>query len=163
MAKAKMIDYAITDALDSGRSQLEELRDEVREVFDNMPESLQGGDRGQRLEECASTLDEVDNVMFCDELSDSARSDGNDALGGRRFQFNTSTKKRMSRRDRCDEATNLLRAALDEIQQALDEDDKLPLSEQRYADARDEIESNVDEIEALCDAAEGADFPGMYG
>lgn len=161
--KLKTFDVCIADALDNGKSQLEELRDEVRDVYDNMPESLQGGDRGQRLEECASTLDEVDNVTLCDELSNSSRDDGTDALGGVRFTHVDGSKRRMSRAARRDEAVALLRDALDAIQQALDEDDDRPKGEQRYVEQRDEIESTVDEVTSLCDAAESADFPGMYG
>ena len=45
--------------LDDAYSALEELGNEVREVYDNMPESLQGGMRGCYLDEAATTCEEV--------------------------------------------------------------------------------------------------------
>lgn len=41
------------------KSDAESLRDEERDYFDNMPESLQQGDRGQAAEAAADALDEA--------------------------------------------------------------------------------------------------------
>lgn len=58
----------ITDIKDA----LETIRDEEQEAFDNMPEGLQQGDRGQAMEEAISTLDsaiddlenfDIDNIV----------------------------------------------------------------------------------------------------
>lgn len=58
----------ITDIKDA----LETIRDEEQESFDNMPEGLQQGDRGQATEEAISTLDsaiddlenfDIDNIV----------------------------------------------------------------------------------------------------
>jgi len=58
----------ITDIKDA----LETIRDEEQESFDNMPEGLQQGDRGQAMEEAISTLDsaiddlenfDIDNIV----------------------------------------------------------------------------------------------------
>lgn len=43
--------------VDDIRSQLEELKDEEQEYFDNMPESLQGGDKGSVAEAAVDALD----------------------------------------------------------------------------------------------------------
>lgn len=44
--------------------QLNELAEAEREKFDGMPESLQQGERGQAIDECANALREAaDNVM----------------------------------------------------------------------------------------------------
>ena len=46
---------------------LETLRDEEQEYYDNMPEGLQGGDKGQAAEAAVSALeavvDEIDNII----------------------------------------------------------------------------------------------------
>jgi septal ring factor EnvC (AmiA/AmiB activator) len=41
----------------------ESLRDEEQEAFDNMPESLQQGDKGQAMEEAISNLDDAVNAL----------------------------------------------------------------------------------------------------
>lgn len=39
------------------KSQLETIRDEEQEAYDNLPESLQGGDRGEAIQEAITALD----------------------------------------------------------------------------------------------------------
>jgi hypothetical protein len=54
-------------------SELEALKDEEQEYFDNMPESLQGGDKGQLAEQSISSMDdainELDGMQFDDAIS----------------------------------------------------------------------------------------------
>lgn len=48
-------------------SVVRELEEEVRGWYDNLPENLQGGDKGSRLEECADALGEIaDALEGCD-------------------------------------------------------------------------------------------------
>lgn len=50
----------ITEAMEHlslAREILEVVRDEEQEAFDNLPESLQEGERGQKMEEAADALD----------------------------------------------------------------------------------------------------------
>jgi len=164
--KLKYIELCVADALDNGKSALEELRDEVREVYDNMPESLQGGDRGQRLEECASILDAVDSCDFCDEVTSCEREDdeaARPAIGALKFEMIDGRKRRMSRAARRDEAVAMIRGAVEAIENALAEDDEREIPDQLYADWRDDIDASVDAANQLCDEVESADFPGMYG
>lgn len=44
---------------DEIKDALETLRDEEQESFDNMPEGLQQGDRGQAMEEAIGALDDA--------------------------------------------------------------------------------------------------------
>lgn len=60
--RRKAID-AITDKLLELKEELESLRDEEQECYDNLPESLQYSERGEAMEENVSDLDEA-----CDEL-----------------------------------------------------------------------------------------------
>jgi hypothetical protein len=46
-------------ALDDLHSDLETLKDEEQESFDNLPEGLQGGERGQAIEAAVGALDEA--------------------------------------------------------------------------------------------------------
>lgn len=48
------------------KAQFEELRDELQNWLDNMPEGLQGGSKAEQLEEAISALDDV--INSCDEV-----------------------------------------------------------------------------------------------
>lgn len=58
---------ALADEITSLLERVEQLRDEAQEKFDNMPESLQNSDNGQKAEEHLSSIDTA-----C-ELLESAR------------------------------------------------------------------------------------------
>lgn len=58
---------AIKETLEGAKSELETLAQEERDAFDNMPEGMQQGDKGQKMEAAAEALDEavsnVDDVL----------------------------------------------------------------------------------------------------
>lgn len=70
--RRKTIDYLHTrlsecsSALEAIRDEIDTLRDEEQEYYDAMPESLQGGDKGQAAEaavdELQSAYDRMDEV-----------------------------------------------------------------------------------------------------
>lgn len=64
---------AVADMLLAAQTLLEEIAAEEREYFDNMPEALQGSERGQRADEVATMLEDaasaVDDVDLSDALS----------------------------------------------------------------------------------------------
>ena len=49
----------IYDKLTDIQSDLECIRDEEQEAFDNLPESIQCSERGERMEEYISSLEEA--------------------------------------------------------------------------------------------------------
>ena len=58
------------------QEQLEEIMDEEQDALDNMPESLQEGERGQQMQEYIDTMDGVNDELDCmniDELTDQLR------------------------------------------------------------------------------------------
>jgi hypothetical protein len=57
-AQRKTLDD-IRGELHTQLERIESERDAEQDKFDNMPESLQGGDKGQAMEEGISTLDEA--------------------------------------------------------------------------------------------------------
>lgn len=61
-----------TEALREILAILEQCRDEEQEYFDNMPENLQGSDRGQAAEQSASCLDDACSSL--DEVIQSCES-----------------------------------------------------------------------------------------
>ena len=54
--RQQLLDVAssLADAMD----QLSEIRDEEQEAYDNMPEGLQNGIRGQSMQDAVDTMDE---------------------------------------------------------------------------------------------------------
>lgn len=49
----------ISDKANELRFELENIKDDEQEYFDNIPESLQGGDKGTLAEEAISNLEEA--------------------------------------------------------------------------------------------------------
>jgi len=62
--RAKTFDCGALAAIESGVQEIRDLAEEMREWFDNMPENLQGSDRGTRVEEAADTLEQFDESLF---------------------------------------------------------------------------------------------------
>lgn len=62
--RRKQIDEALAK-LAEAREAIESARDEEQEYFDNMPESFQQGDRGQKAEEAVDLLQTA-----CDQLEE---------------------------------------------------------------------------------------------
>lgn len=54
------------------QERLEEVMEEEQEAFDNLPDSLQGSERGQQMEEYINTMDGVNDDLDCIELDDLA-------------------------------------------------------------------------------------------
>jgi len=54
---------AAKDELDNVASTVEELRDELQEWFDNLPESLQAGEKGTDLEEAIGALETIKDEL----------------------------------------------------------------------------------------------------
>jgi hypothetical protein len=50
---------AISERLDELKSDLESVRDDEQNAFDQMPESFQSGERGQKAENAVSFLDDA--------------------------------------------------------------------------------------------------------
>lgn len=54
---------AVAELIDQARATLEEIAQEEREYYDNMPESLQDGDKGTRAAEVADALEEAVSTL----------------------------------------------------------------------------------------------------
>lgn len=162
--KTKSVEWSVADALDNGKSELTALCEELQEWYDNLPENFQNGTKGDQLQTAIDALSNADQTDVCDSMANSADEDDEATkgyVGGLRFTFSASTKKRQSRADRCSEATSLMRAAIECVEEAIGEafDDE---KDDPYTETRDEIESNIDELTNIIDEAEGVEFPGMY-
>ncbi len=60
----------VVDLLDRARDLLETIRDEEQEAFDNLPESIQCSERGEAMENCISTMEEMLDYLDTGELQE---------------------------------------------------------------------------------------------
>lgn len=60
----------VTALINGAKEVVDEVRDEEQETLENMPENMQGGERGQAMEEAVSTLEEASSEL--EELTDNA-------------------------------------------------------------------------------------------
>lgn len=62
----------LTAQIEEIKEAIEALRDEEQEAFDNMPESLQDGERGERMQSAVEALEyAADDLQEClDHLSE---------------------------------------------------------------------------------------------
>ncbi len=51
----------VIDALHRAMDTLESIRDEEQDAYDNLPESLQGAERGEAMSEAVDTMDSATN------------------------------------------------------------------------------------------------------
>jgi len=137
-------EMSMSEAVSEAMSELQTLAEEMREAFDNTPESLQGGGVGEARGEAADNLEnlsepDVPTSLEAIKVAWSVR------------ELSPSKLRKQSRSDRRNDA--LETAKLEEIK-----DDEAS-SEELAGDA----ETLRDEIENLMSDAENVEFPGMYG
>ncbi len=72
-ARRKEIDK-LTAQIEEIKEAIEALRDEEQEAFDNMPESLQDGERGEKMQSAIDALEyAADDLQEClDHLSEAS-------------------------------------------------------------------------------------------
>ena len=133
----------VTDAqglVDNAFDDIDNLKDELQEWFDNLPESFQSGDKGDQIQEAVDTLDSIERPDFPEAVPDGV------------LVIHYPNLDAESRRDRAAEASDTIRDVASELR-ALED-----LSEE----AMDEINQYCDELEAASDEIENVEFPGMY-
>lgn len=133
----------IGDVLENAKSEVETLRDELQDWYDNLPESFQSGDKGDRLQEAIYSLEGAN----ADSL------DLPDALQDERVFFPTSPDA-TSRSDRASDAAAAFHAVAEFCQEWIE---KNPEHE-----AKEDVQSFADEVESAAGEVEAAEFPGMY-
>lgn len=53
----------IQGLIDDAMAQLEQIREEEQEAFDNMPESFQDGERGETMQEHISNMEDAESSL----------------------------------------------------------------------------------------------------
>lgn len=64
----------VMEFLSQARDLLEEVKDEEQEYYDNMPESLQSGEKGDKASTAISEMEEVlNNLEYADSSLETAK------------------------------------------------------------------------------------------
>lgn len=149
-SKLKQKEFSVTveQLVDDAYNIAEELGNEMREVYDNMPENLQEGDLGQRRSEAADNCENIAGnkpevpaagcaitVMYLPSLDTSSRA------------------------KRASEGASMMQCAAEAIREHLED---LPEDGDEGEDDAD-LESLADQLENDASEFEGIEFPGMYG
>src|SRR3954471_4751791 len=133
VAHSTTVSGAVSDAF----SALQSLGEELREWYDNLPEGLQGGSKGDALSEAADILEGLSEPDVPESVADVA------------VNYSTLPSRRQSRRERRDEAVQLLAHAVDAVQESIDnaQSELQNADESEANDAVDALQEIVDEGE----------------
>jgi len=73
IAKVQERILAALEILNSCQQDVEDVQNEEQEAFDNMPENLQGSEKGQAMEEAISLMEDLASTLndACDTINDS--------------------------------------------------------------------------------------------
>ena len=149
-------EMSMADAVSDAMSELQALGEEMREAYDNTPESLQQSGVGEARGEAADNLEnlnepDVPEALQAVVVSWSVR------------ELSPSAARKQSRSDRRDAALETLSAVTAKLEDIKDYEAKEGEAPEYTESQREEAESFLDEVQTLIDDAEAVEFPGMYG
>lgn len=157
---------SLTAAIGDAYSELQSLRDEMREWADNLENGNLGHtDRGQRVAEAADALDNVADDEPEMELGEF------DPQITYAEQINRRKGKPASRSVRCSNASSMLGAVIEALETEMEKleegEDDVDLKEEAEGDDKDDpkekLEELRDHLQNTVDEIDGIEFPGMYG
>lgn len=145
-------EMTIEDAVSEACGEITSLAEEMRESFDNTPESLQQSPVGEARGEAADNLENISEPDVPTELQ------------GDKFRVKWSVRTltsrqqiKLSRSRRRDEATSTLTVVVERLHEIVDD-------EAAFDEAvREAASSFADDVQQVIDEVESVEFPGMYG
>ena len=160
---------SVMSAVDDACSIAEELRDELQEWYDNLPENFQNGSKGEALQEAIYNLEE-----FIDGKDEPVEA----AVGEIKVSFEyPALARRASRADRLEPAIDMLDKARDAVEEYRDVLEEERDAFEKACEAKnpgkaypdfekqaelDCAEEYADQFDAWMEALENVVFPGMY-
>ncbi len=149
--KVRERELTIEDAVSEACGEIASLAEEMREAYDNTPESLQQSPVGEARGEAADALENISELDVPEELQ------GDEFKVRWRVHLLTPKQQmKQSRSARCAEAVTTLEQVVERL--SLLQDDLA------YTWAvREAATAFIDDVQGVIDDAEGVEFPGMYG
>lgn len=135
--RSKRFTTTVETLVEDAYQGVEELTQEMRDWYDNLPESFQNADKGERINDAADTLENIVNNK--PELSDAAMK--TEVVFLPHFDTNSRPKRAAEYADMMSTAAMALREREDE--------------ESEDGDTADTLENDSSELESV-------EFPGMY-
>lgn len=146
----------ITDALSTGFSEIQSLRDELTEWKDNLEEKLSHTDKYQRVSDCADSLDEIADCE--DECVPPIHTEETVDWVEQKKASKKSPYPRWLRLQNAVNALEAVKAQLEILVETDDDEDEDPEDENRM-----EIQACIDKLDEIIDGANSVEFPGMFG
>lgn len=148
-----MVEYtdwkkSMPEAVELAYSEFQSLGEEMREMFDDLSEKSQEGERGQMLEAAADEMEGLDEPTVPKLLEEIE------------VTWKERQIKRPSKSDRRDAAITILEGVIDALDKKLQEIEALDDSVDGKLEQSSEGEAFREDINNLIDAAAGVDFPG---
>ena len=136
----------IGDAVSDAIGEIQALAEEMREAYDNTPESLQSSGVGEARGEAADNLEQIEEPDVPEELKDIPVE----------ILDPKPRKRGYSRASRRDQSVYILDVVIDALNTHIDAPDV-------SQDIKDTAETFRDDLENVKDNAECVEFPGMFG
>lgn len=165
MTKYQSTETSLNSAILDSFSELETLKDEAQEQYDNMPESFQNSSKGETLTAVVDNLGQISEPDLPTVL---------EFLGEQKVTVMVTVKRKLSRAARLDNAVSALRAAVELLEERRDsfaefatgggptgakpEDHSGPWTPDEYQEASDACGTLANDIQEAIDTAESTDF-----
>jgi hypothetical protein len=152
----------VEDLVNEANGEVDSLKDELQDWYDNLPQGFQDGEKGQNLQEAIDALESISQPDFPDKADvkvvvDEGTDDEDEVSILTVLYF--PSEHINSRADRAAEAAGQYRMCAEAIREYFEEQEEKDSNFKRDSDLSsfaDECEAAADELEAVC-------FPGMYG
>ena len=157
--KVKHFTAPVQELVGDANSMVEELAGEVRDWYDNLPESFQSGEKGDALSEAADTLESITLPDFPEksDILDDENEEGEEP--SLLVACYIPSLKCSSRADRASEAAGKYRAAAEGIREYFEQ----MRNDVEGYEEDGELSSFADDCDSAADEVEGVEFPGMFG
>lgn len=143
---------SISSLLSDAFEEIESLKDELNDWYDNLGDNLQQTEKGQMLEEAVSTLDYAERVEL-DSFFDGEILEEIESI--KTVYVPAHWSNNLSRASRRDEATGMLNVVMEKLQELVDD-------EKYDEEIIDSINDAISEIENAISEVESVEFPSMY-
>lgn len=150
--KKRLASAPVTSLIPDAFSIMSDLREELENWKDSLPENLQNGTKAEELDTAIGELEQPQEIDLDEELTkalDDLAGEYPPLRGGRRA----------SRADRRDEAVGMLRAAEEMIREKIE---RLSESDEKETSLAERLEQLADECVEAADTFDGVEFPRMF-